>query len=238
MAGSYSMDQGSSEGLLEIRRIFKVAAGTYLAGCSVKHGKIKKASEVRILRKGQPIFQGRLESLKRFKENNADTAGLHCALGLAGFHKFAVGDEVQVILASAQADAPVNPPGQFDPLPEDFQWHQSAPVAWPPTAPVVEASMPSKPESQPTTNWPSNNQPQINQGQSAKLEAQDQGTEPQWQESKPEPPPIPVPRPELDPAYQAARKAQQAQSSASNKSVESKPDDNVDFESIWGKRRR
>lgn len=237
------MEKGSSEGLLEIKRIFKVATGTYLAGCSVKHGKIKKASEVRILRQGRPIFQGRLESLKRFKENSADTAGLHCALGFAGFHKFAVGDEVEVILPASQVAAPVPAPGQFDPLPEDFQWHQSAPVSWPPKAPAVETAVPSKPEAKPTSNWPSNNQPVINQAPSARLEpdlqTQVQEPLPQWQESKPEPPPIPVPRPELDPAYLAARKAQQAKSSASNKTVEApKPDDSVDFESIWGKRRR
>jgi hypothetical protein len=231
------MEKGSSEGLLEIKRIFRVAAGNYLAGCSVKHGKIKKASEVRVLRQGRPIFQGRLESLKRFKENSADTAGLHCALGFAGFHKFAVGDEVEVILAASQVAAPALAPGQFDPLPEDFQWHESAPVSWPPKAPAAEA-VPSKPEAKPTANWPSNDQ-----AQSAPLEpdlqAQVQEPLPQWQESRPEPPPIPVPRPELDPAYLAARKAQQAKSSASDKTVEApKPDDSVDFESIWGKRRR
>jgi translation initiation factor IF-2 len=90
--------KGAMEGLLpptlvekhhgkaEVRQIFKVK-GVAVAGCYVTEGKIVRAAKVRLVRDGVVMFDGKISSLKRFKDDVRDVAeGFECGIGLEGFN--------------------------------------------------------------------------------------------------------------------------------------------------------
>jgi translation initiation factor IF-2 len=90
--------KGAMEGLLpptlvekhngkaEVRQVFKVK-GVAVAGCYVTEGKIVRASKVRVLREGVVVFDGKISSLKRFKDDVRDVAeGFECGIGLDDFN--------------------------------------------------------------------------------------------------------------------------------------------------------
>jgi len=90
--------KGAMEGLLpptlvekhhgkaEVRQVFKVK-GVAVAGCYVTEGKIVRAAKVRLLRDGIVAFDGKVSSLKRFKDDVRDVAeGFECGIGLDGFN--------------------------------------------------------------------------------------------------------------------------------------------------------
>ena len=83
-------------GRAEVRAIFRLPTGRQVAGCMVTQGKIPRNAEVRVLRKGQEIWRGRIASLKRFKEDVREVAqGYECGLGLEGFDDFQEGDIIE-----------------------------------------------------------------------------------------------------------------------------------------------
>lgn len=83
-------------GRAEVRAIFRLPTGKQVAGCMVTQGKIPRNAEVRLLRKGQEIWRGRMASLKRFKEDVREVAqGYECGLGLEGFDDFQEGDIIE-----------------------------------------------------------------------------------------------------------------------------------------------
>ena len=80
------------EGHGEVRAVFSIGKGK-IAGVYVTDGKISRGSSVRVLRKGQAVFDGHLASLKHFKENVREIAsGFECGVGIEGFSDFEVGD--------------------------------------------------------------------------------------------------------------------------------------------------
>jgi translation initiation factor IF-2 len=83
-------------GRAEVRAVFRLPTGKQVAGCMVTQGKILRNAEVRVLRKGQEIWRGRIASLKRFKEDVREVAqGYECGLGLEGFDDFQEGDIIE-----------------------------------------------------------------------------------------------------------------------------------------------
>lgn len=83
-------------GRAEVRAIFRLPTGKQVAGCMVTQGRIPRNAEVRVLRKGQEIWRGRIGSLKRFKEDVREVAqGYECGLGLEGFDEFQEGDVLE-----------------------------------------------------------------------------------------------------------------------------------------------
>jgi translation initiation factor IF-2 len=83
-------------GRAEVRAVFRLPTGKQVAGCMVTQGKILRNAEVRVLRKGQEIWRGRIGSLKRFKEDVREVAqGYECGLGLEGFDDFQEGDIIE-----------------------------------------------------------------------------------------------------------------------------------------------
>jgi translation initiation factor IF-2 len=83
-------------GRAEVRAVFRLPTGKQVAGCMVTQGKILRNAEVRVLRKGQEIWRGRIGSLKRFKEDVREVAqGYECGLGLEGFDEFQEGDIIE-----------------------------------------------------------------------------------------------------------------------------------------------
>jgi translation initiation factor IF-2 len=74
-------------GHTEIRQIFKVSGVGSIAGCYVLDGKINRTNDVRVIRDGIVVFEGKLASLKRFKDDVKDVAqGFECGLSLERFN--------------------------------------------------------------------------------------------------------------------------------------------------------
>ncbi|MGQ9753822.1 MAG: translation initiation factor IF-2 [Thermaceae bacterium] len=83
-------------GRAEVRAIFRLPTGKQVAGCMVSQGRIVRNAQVRILRKDKPIWEGRIASLKRFKEDVREVAqGYECGIGLEGFDDFQEGDVIE-----------------------------------------------------------------------------------------------------------------------------------------------
>ncbi|RNA64301.1 translation initiation factor IF-2 [Prosthecochloris sp. ZM_2] len=85
-----------SIGSLEIRQVFRVPKIGNVAGCYMLEGKIFRDSKVRLLRDGVQIYDGQLDSLKRFKDDVKEVdAGYECGLNLKGYGDIKVGDVVE-----------------------------------------------------------------------------------------------------------------------------------------------
>ena len=83
-------------GHVEIRQTFKVSGIGTIAGCYVTNGKIIRNSDVRIVRNGIVIYEGKLASLKRFKDDVKEVQqGFECGLSFERFNDIKEGDEVE-----------------------------------------------------------------------------------------------------------------------------------------------
>lgn len=100
--------QGAMEGLLEpemveeplgqaeVRAVFPVGRGA-VAGCYILSGKVIRNSRVRVMRGGQVVHEGNLDSLKRMKEDAREVnAGYECGIGLDSFKDWNLGDIIDV----------------------------------------------------------------------------------------------------------------------------------------------
>lgn len=87
------------QGRLEVRAVFKISGVGVIAGCYVLEGKVTRSSQVRVIRDGVIIFEGKVESLKRFKEDVKEvTAGYECGIGLEKFNDIKEGDILEVFV--------------------------------------------------------------------------------------------------------------------------------------------
>ncbi len=83
-------------GSAEVRATFKVPKVGTVAGCYVKDGIIRRNANVRLVRDGVVIFEGKISSLKRFKEDVKEVqAGYECGIGLENFNDIKVGDTIE-----------------------------------------------------------------------------------------------------------------------------------------------
>jgi translation initiation factor IF-2 len=83
-------------GTLEVLEAFKITKVGTIAGCIVREGKIKRTSQVRLIRDGIVIYSGELGSLKRFKDEAKEVvSGLECGLNIENFNDIKVGDMVE-----------------------------------------------------------------------------------------------------------------------------------------------
>ena len=84
------------QGRIEIKKVFKVSKIGNVAGCVVIDGKVKSDSNIRILRDNVVIYEGKLASLKRFKDDAKEVvAGQECGLGVENFNDIKEGDVVE-----------------------------------------------------------------------------------------------------------------------------------------------
>jgi len=82
-------------GQAEVRQLFKVGKGTMIAGCMVLTGKVQRSSLARIERGGQIIYEGKLDTLKRFKDDAKEVAqGFECGMSFEKFSDLQVGDKI------------------------------------------------------------------------------------------------------------------------------------------------
>jgi translation initiation factor IF-2 len=84
-------------GLVEIRQVFKVSRLGNIAGCMVLEGLIKRGARIRLLRENVVIWEGELDSLKRFKDDAKEVKeGFECGLTLKGYDDIQEGDQLEV----------------------------------------------------------------------------------------------------------------------------------------------
>ncbi|MDO4689731.1 MAG: translation initiation factor IF-2 [Fusobacterium sp.] len=83
-------------GRIEIKKVFKVSKVGNIAGCVVVDGRVRNDSNIRILRDSIVVYEGKLSSLKRFKDDAKEVVvGQECGLGVENFNDIKEGDIVE-----------------------------------------------------------------------------------------------------------------------------------------------
>lgn len=83
-------------GTIEVRQTFKVPKVGTIAGCYVQEGRVSRANKIRLFRDGIVVYEGQLESLKRFKDDVKEVEkGFECGLNIANFNDVKVGDIIE-----------------------------------------------------------------------------------------------------------------------------------------------
>ncbi|MDD5268718.1 MAG: translation initiation factor IF-2 [Methylococcales bacterium] len=84
-------------GLAEVRDVFKSPKYGAIAGCMVIDGIVKRNLPIRVLRENVVIFEGQLESLRRFKDDAAEVKmGMECGIGVKNYNDVKPGDQIEV----------------------------------------------------------------------------------------------------------------------------------------------
>ncbi len=84
-------------GLAEVRDVFRSPKLGAIAGCMVTEGVIKRNNPIRVLRDNVVIYEGELESLRRFKDDVQDVrSGTECGIGVKNYNDVKVGDQIEV----------------------------------------------------------------------------------------------------------------------------------------------
>jgi translation initiation factor IF-2 len=85
-----------SQGRAEVRETFSVPRIGIIAGCGVLDGKIVRNAEARIVRDGVVVYEGRISSLRRFKDDAKEvTSGYECGIGVENFNDIKKGDIIE-----------------------------------------------------------------------------------------------------------------------------------------------
>ena len=85
-----------TQGKAEVREIFRVPKIGTIAGSFVTEGKITRKSNVRLVRDGIQVFDGKIMSLKRFKDDAKEVlSGFECGIGIEGFNDLKLGDVIE-----------------------------------------------------------------------------------------------------------------------------------------------
>lgn len=92
-------------GLAQVKEVFKSKALGEIAGCIVLEGKMKMSSPIRVLRDSVVIYEGELESLRRFKDEVKEVvSGTECGIGVKDYNDVQAGDQIE---AFEQIQTPV-----------------------------------------------------------------------------------------------------------------------------------
>ncbi len=84
-------------GLAEVRDVFRSPKLGAIAGCMVVEGTVKRNNPIRVLRDNVVIYEGELESLRRFKDDVAEVkAGTECGIGVKNYNDVKPGDQIEV----------------------------------------------------------------------------------------------------------------------------------------------
>jgi translation initiation factor IF-2 len=91
-------------GRAEVRRIFHISRVGTVAGCYVLDGRIPRSAQVRLIRDGAVVYDGRLASLRRFKDDVREVAaGFECGMVLENFQDIKEGDVIEAYAVQEQA---------------------------------------------------------------------------------------------------------------------------------------
>ncbi|MBC2656570.1 translation initiation factor IF-2 [Pseudomonas sp. MSSRFD41] len=84
-------------GIAEVRDVFRSPKFGAIAGCMVIEGVVHRNRPIRVLREDIVIFEGELESLRRFKDDASEVrAGMECGIGVKSYNDVKVGDKIEV----------------------------------------------------------------------------------------------------------------------------------------------
>jgi translation initiation factor IF-2 len=84
-------------GLAEVRDVFRSSKIGAIAGCMVLEGTIRRNNPIRVLRDNIVVFEGSLESLRRFKDDVTEVrAGIECGIGVKSYNDIKPGDQIEV----------------------------------------------------------------------------------------------------------------------------------------------
>ncbi len=84
-------------GLAEVRDVFRSSKLGSIAGCMVVEGVVKRNNPIRVLRDNVVIYEGALESLRRFKEDAQEVkSGMECGIGVKNYNDVRPGDQIEV----------------------------------------------------------------------------------------------------------------------------------------------
>jgi len=84
-------------GLAEVRDVFKASGFGAVAGCLVVEGTVKRGNPIRVLRDNVVIYEGELESLRRFKDDVSEVrTGTECGIAVKNYNDVRPGDQIEV----------------------------------------------------------------------------------------------------------------------------------------------
>ena len=84
-------------GIAEVRDVFRSKRFGNIAGCQVSEGAVRRSNPIRVLRDSVVIYEGELESLRRFQDDvNEVRAGTECGIGVRNYNDVKVGDQIEV----------------------------------------------------------------------------------------------------------------------------------------------
>ena len=82
--------------MVTVREVFKVSKVGTIAGCYVTEGKVNRNNPIRIIREGVVIYDGEIDSLKRFKDDVKEVqSGYECGISIVNFNDIKIGDEFE-----------------------------------------------------------------------------------------------------------------------------------------------
>lgn len=83
-------------GSAEVRQTFSIGKGRYVAGCMVTEGAIRRDAHARLIRNGEVVHDGKMDTLRRFKDDVAEVrAGTECGIHLVDFDRYQEGDLIE-----------------------------------------------------------------------------------------------------------------------------------------------
>jgi translation initiation factor IF-2 len=83
-------------GTAQVRDVFRSSKFGAVAGCMVVEGTVKRSKPIRVLRNNTVIFQGELESLRRFKDLVDEVrSGMECGIAVKQYNDVKVGDQIE-----------------------------------------------------------------------------------------------------------------------------------------------
>ena len=84
-------------GYVEVREVFKAPKIGTIAGCYVTEGLVKRNANVRVLRDNVVIFEGKIDSLRRFKDDVSEVKmGTECGIGVTNYNDIKVADQLEI----------------------------------------------------------------------------------------------------------------------------------------------
>jgi translation initiation factor IF-2 len=87
------------QGHAEVRETFRISKVGTVAGCYVADGTIKRDSQIRVVRDGETIHTGKIDALKRFKNDASEVKnGVECGISLVNFNNINVGDTLEAFV--------------------------------------------------------------------------------------------------------------------------------------------
>lgn len=83
-------------GVADVREVFKAPKIGLIAGCMVTEGTVKRNNPIRVLRENVVVYEGTLESLRRFKDDAQEVnKGMECGIGVKDYNDVKVGDQIE-----------------------------------------------------------------------------------------------------------------------------------------------